>query len=1312
MKRYLAILVSALMVIMTALPVMASTPFADVPDYHWASDAVNLLAALGIVEGYPDGTFLGKNQATRYEVAIMIARALEYLDRDIRGLAETVGELDAKVAGLQAPTAVPDKKDEVVLQPVASPDATILEQVIAEKIAGMSEAQWEQFDARLSALLARVDDLTEANKAEHTQLWAAIEALRASCKEAASCTVTPVAADVQQSAAMLPGCEKLIADAVAKSDAAWQAAVAKLEGKIAALAAEHDNFDARIEALRRALYDEARIAEEQNEAISLELSKKLQALSAPTTVVAPATPKDPEIVVVTVPAPKDEVDYEAAIKTLLAVHAAEERAARDAAMAELESKIELALLQQKAEVMMAFYDSIIASNVDRDILLAKLRADLEKAIADREAAIHAAVDARHEAMLNQAIDDSGMAITMAARESLNAYRDEVDRQFGAYAAEIEGKMAVSSAETDARFGNLYNQMANSNLVVDGKISDIDLRLANSTNELNAKYNELQARFDQALARQKAELLAAISGAADESNQKLTAALRAQKAEILDMHTASVNEMKAAYDARLNDMEASWEIALLQQKAELMMSFYDSISAERDAREKALQAYAEKHDLDLAQLRAELQMSFYDSIAAESDARQRAIAALAEQHDLDLLQMKAEMQMGYYDSMIALREDLETRIGVVIASVAALKDEYQKELTALSARVTNLESQLALVQARADQNARDIAAIRTDEIAPLNQRVRKLERESEIAKADIETNKTSIGNIWTELNRVKLSGSNEVKFVDVHGMADINCEPSAVLNKNPFDKNSPVYVPSSTMQNELKLTLTIQPDPGVKVIANIGMLTDVFGVADRDTMLPELDLDMSIVTPSGATSILAGELARPANLTKYQASAKVWGLEDIEGIAVVHDGNKIDLSGFVAKVGHDGADSTATEYMHIAGAGARMQLTEAISVGVRGMLKTHDELSGDAAAVGDEPIETLLGADVALKLGAKWTARGELSAFDSKDLRSDPAQFVYARDLSIAGKLGVLNIAAAHVQVDEGYEPSYRGTGSDVDAVTPDTRLSKLTLVTDSIGGFVINGLAQRKGDAEFDMKDVGTLGAGVKYSAELLGIGLTLRGDATYNNDAFAYDWTHQGIANLGFDLKYKPVSAGFTWKNYFEDSWTPAMSYIGYAKLDMPVGGDALRLRGGWEQSFGAEQWHQWGAGLKMAMPLIENRLTLNADAGYDVTHRVPTASDEMNDLARLVLAGGLTFNLTPETTLSGTASYESRDYEAPTTDESRYPSGEYLQFGAALNHKFYKNTSLTLKYDIKNVLYAAEPTGPADYGIRVVDLSLKTTF
>ena len=38
----------------------AANPFSDVPAGHWAYDAVNKLAAEGVVDGYPDGTYGGE----------------------------------------------------------------------------------------------------------------------------------------------------------------------------------------------------------------------------------------------------------------------------------------------------------------------------------------------------------------------------------------------------------------------------------------------------------------------------------------------------------------------------------------------------------------------------------------------------------------------------------------------------------------------------------------------------------------------------------------------------------------------------------------------------------------------------------------------------------------------------------------------------------------------------------------------------------------------------------------------------------------------------------------------------------------------------------------------------------------------------------------------------------------------------------------------------------------------------------------------------------------------------------------------------
>ncbi len=63
-----------------ALPAFAS-PFSDLPAHHWATKAVELLAQKGLVEGFPDGTFRGAQPATRYQVAMIVARLVEYLER-------------------------------------------------------------------------------------------------------------------------------------------------------------------------------------------------------------------------------------------------------------------------------------------------------------------------------------------------------------------------------------------------------------------------------------------------------------------------------------------------------------------------------------------------------------------------------------------------------------------------------------------------------------------------------------------------------------------------------------------------------------------------------------------------------------------------------------------------------------------------------------------------------------------------------------------------------------------------------------------------------------------------------------------------------------------------------------------------------------------------------------------------------------------------------------------------------------------------------------------------------------------------------
>jgi len=81
MKKLLA-LVAVFALVAFAAPAFAANPFVDVPMNHWAYDAISQLAAKGIIQGYPDGTYRGNQPMTRYEMSMLVARALATVDMD------------------------------------------------------------------------------------------------------------------------------------------------------------------------------------------------------------------------------------------------------------------------------------------------------------------------------------------------------------------------------------------------------------------------------------------------------------------------------------------------------------------------------------------------------------------------------------------------------------------------------------------------------------------------------------------------------------------------------------------------------------------------------------------------------------------------------------------------------------------------------------------------------------------------------------------------------------------------------------------------------------------------------------------------------------------------------------------------------------------------------------------------------------------------------------------------------------------------------------------------------------------------------
>lgn len=76
----------------------AANPFSDVSTSDWAYQAVADLSEQGIVEGYPNGTFEGQKNITRYEMAQIIARMMAKEDQYNAEQRATIDKLAAEYA--------------------------------------------------------------------------------------------------------------------------------------------------------------------------------------------------------------------------------------------------------------------------------------------------------------------------------------------------------------------------------------------------------------------------------------------------------------------------------------------------------------------------------------------------------------------------------------------------------------------------------------------------------------------------------------------------------------------------------------------------------------------------------------------------------------------------------------------------------------------------------------------------------------------------------------------------------------------------------------------------------------------------------------------------------------------------------------------------------------------------------------------------------------------------------------------------------------------------------------------------------------
>jgi archaellum component FlaC len=304
MKKRLVALLAGLLTVLSMGFGLAQ--FSDVPAGHWAKEAVEALAARGILIGFPDGTFRGNEPLTRYQAALIIYRLLQQIEEelkakgtsptmeamspeDLEALKNAIQELAAELAALGVRvSALEDSaatKDDIArleamiqelkAQPAPEPGMDqaalqdLMDRVEAASIAADTAlAQAQQLAEQLEALAQDVEGVKDELAALSTQVEANAQAIQA-LNELAVLLNQDVLSLRDQVAALEKG-------AVTQED------LANLEASLEGLKGRLESVEALVESLASDLTDRveaASIAADTALAQAQQLAEQLEALA-------------------------------------------------------------------------------------------------------------------------------------------------------------------------------------------------------------------------------------------------------------------------------------------------------------------------------------------------------------------------------------------------------------------------------------------------------------------------------------------------------------------------------------------------------------------------------------------------------------------------------------------------------------------------------------------------------------------------------------------------------------------------------------------------------------------------------------------------------------------------------------------------------------------------------------------------------------------------------------------------------------------------------------------------------------------------
>jgi hypothetical protein len=110
--------------LLLSLPALAAPKsFSDVPQNHWAADAVKKMSDSGIMVGYPQGKFQGEKPVTRYELAVTLERFVHFVEASRAPLVDDAKKAKSATPSPKAPPAKPKAQSKVTTKALSSAPA-------------------------------------------------------------------------------------------------------------------------------------------------------------------------------------------------------------------------------------------------------------------------------------------------------------------------------------------------------------------------------------------------------------------------------------------------------------------------------------------------------------------------------------------------------------------------------------------------------------------------------------------------------------------------------------------------------------------------------------------------------------------------------------------------------------------------------------------------------------------------------------------------------------------------------------------------------------------------------------------------------------------------------------------------------------------------------------------------------------------------------------------------------------------------------------------------------------------------------------